>query len=41
MNREELCQFLLWSLAINFGILLIWFIAFVAGRDWMYSLHAR
>lgn len=41
MNRVELCHFLLWSLAINYGILLVWFLAFVFCHDWLRSFHGR
>lgn len=26
---------------INFGLLLVWFLAFTLAHDWMYSLHGR
>ena len=34
-------DFLLWSLIINYVILLWWFGAFVFARGWMYRLHSR
>ena len=41
MNSDFLVRFLLWSLAINYAILLTWFIAFVAARNWLRALHGR
>lgn len=41
MQSEFLWSFLLYSLAINYGILLIWFIAFVFARDAIIALHGR
>jgi hypothetical protein len=33
--------FLLWCTAVNYGILLIWFLAFASGHEWMLRLHGR
>ena len=41
VNSDFLVRFLLWSLAINYAILLTWFIAFVAARNWLRALHGR
>ena len=41
MNSDFLCRFLLCSLAINYAILLTWFVAFVAARNWLGALHGR
>jgi hypothetical protein len=41
MNLDLLPRFLLWSLAINYTILLGWFLAFVFARGWMHRLHGR
>lgn len=41
MNLDFLCRFLLWSLAINYAILLTWFFGFVFARDWMQQIHGR
>jgi hypothetical protein len=32
---------LLWCAAINYGVLVIWFLAFLIAHDWMYQLHGR
>lgn len=41
MIPDSLCRFLLWSLIINYVILLIWFLAFVFARNWLQRLHGR
>ena len=39
MNVETVRRALLWCAIINYGILLVWFLFFVLGHDWMYRLH--
>jgi uncharacterized protein DUF6868 len=34
-------KLLLWCAVINYGILLVWFLFFILGHDWMYLLHTR
>jgi hypothetical protein len=41
MNFDLLPRFLLWSLAINYAVLLAWFLAFVFARSWMHRMHGR
>lgn len=41
MNINNLHDFLLYSLAINYGILLLWVGFFVLAHDWIFRLHAR
>lgn len=41
MNIEMAFGFLLWCLAINYAVLLIWFGAFVLAHDAMFRLHGR
>ena len=41
MSLDFLRHFLLWSLAINYAILLTWFVVFVAARNWLRALHGR
>ncbi len=41
MHVDFLCRFLLWSLAINYAILLVWFLALVVARPWIRRLHGR
>ena len=41
MNPDAIKHFLLYSLAFNYVILLIWFGVFSLAHDWMYRLHSR
>ena len=41
MTVNELKEFLLWSTAINYGVLFLWFGVFVFAHDWLYRLHTR
>ena len=41
MTIESALAFLLWCLVINYGILLLWFLVFWFGHDWMFRLHSR
>jgi len=41
METEFLKSFLLWSAALNYGVLLLSFAVFVFAREWMYQLHRR
>ena len=41
MNPDFLFRFLLCSLAINYAILLIWFVVFVTARNALRALHGR
>ena len=41
MSLEILVQLLLWCTVINYGVLLVWFAAFVLAHGWMYGLHSR
>ena len=41
MTSDFLFRFLLWSLGINYAILLTWFVAFVSARNWLRALHGR
>src|SRR6476659_4292317 len=41
MNTEILKRTLAWSAVINYVILIIWFVAFFAAHDWLFSLHGR
>ncbi len=34
-------DFLLSCLVVNYGILLLWFLVFWFGHDWMFKLHSR
>lgn len=39
MTSEFLFRLLAWSLAINYAVLLVWFLALVLARDWVRNLH--
>jgi membrane-associated phospholipid phosphatase len=41
MTSDVLFPFLLWSLAFNYLVLLVWFFAFVFARHWIFRLHGR
>ena len=41
MNPEDIKCFLLASLLINYGILLVWFSVFALAHEWLYRLHTR
>ena len=41
MSIDTLRATLLWSLVINYGVLLIWFAAFTLAHDGLYRLHSR
>ena len=41
MSSETLRHFLINSLLINYGILLLWFLIFTVAHDWMQRLHGR
>jgi hypothetical protein len=32
---------LLWCAAINYGVLLVWWLFFLFAHDWMYGLYSR
>lgn len=41
MDLDFIARFLLAALAVNYAILLIWFLAFVFARDFIRTLHGR
>jgi len=41
MSVIEIKTFLLWSLCINYALLLVWAGAFIWAHDWMHNLHGR
>lgn len=41
MDTDFLIRFLLWSLAFNYAVLLVWFGVFVFARDWLRGVHGR
>lgn len=41
MDTDFLCRFLLAMLAVNYAILITWFLVFAFARDFMRRLHGR
>ena len=41
MTIDVTRHFLLWSTVINYGVLLVWFLAFVFAHDWIQGIHGR
>jgi hypothetical protein len=41
MTIEFIRRFLLWCLAFNYVVLLVWFLVFVLARNWLFQLHSR
>jgi hypothetical protein len=41
MTLETVRDILGWCTVINFGILAIWAVAFLVGRDWIYGIWRR
>lgn len=41
MTSEKLSDFLLFCLCINYGVLLLWFLAFAMDRNRLFRLHRR
>lgn len=39
MDMQILSSVLLWSAALNYAILLLWFVIFAAARGWFYKMH--
>lgn len=41
MSIETLRDMLQWCAIINYGVLLLWFLAFILARDSMHRLHGQ
>jgi hypothetical protein len=41
MHVSELKEFFFWSVAINYGVLLVWFAVFVFAHERVYRMHTR
>lgn len=41
MTIEAIRNFLLWCTIINYGVLLVWFLVFVFGHEWIRCFHTR
>lgn len=41
MNLDTARHILLWCAIINYGVLIVWFLAFRSAHDWLYHVHGR
>jgi len=41
LNLAALQTILVWSVVVNYAILMIWFVVLVVAHDWVYRLHGR
>lgn len=41
MNITTLRNFLLWCSAINYTILIVWFLLFIMAHEFLYRLHSK
>ena len=41
MTVEVIRSALAWCTLINWGLLLVWFLFFMLGHDWMYRTHSK
>ena len=41
MLLEEITTVLGWCTALNYSLLLLWFLLFVTARGWLYGIHSR
>lgn len=41
MDTALLIRVLLWSLVVNYAVLIVWFVAFAVGRGGIQRLHGR
>lgn len=41
MNIEIVRAILGWCAIINYGVLLLWFLLFMLGHDWLHGVHGR
>ena len=41
MTTEHAREILLWCALINYGVLILWFVAFLTAHDMLYRLHKR
>jgi hypothetical protein len=41
MAADDLRHVLLWCVAINYAVLLLWFGVFTLAHDWVYRMHTR
>lgn len=41
MNLNQVSDFLLFSMLINYAILTVWFLVFMFAYQWLYRLHGK
>lgn len=41
MTFELTRTFLLWCTVFDYAVLILWFVAFACGGDWLYRMHGR
>lgn len=41
MTLEVIRKVLAWSMVINYGVLIWWFLMFLLAHDWMYRFHKK
>jgi hypothetical protein len=41
MTTQAVCEFLQWCLILNFGSLILYFLAYRLAHDWVYRMHSR
>jgi len=41
MDLPAIKTFLFWCVVINYGVLFLWFVVFLAGHELLYRLHGR
>jgi hypothetical protein len=41
MSVEILSRFLLWCAVVNYALLIVWFLAFLLARGWIYGMHNK
>ena len=41
IDLEAMRTILIWSLVVNYAVLLVWFAVIVFAHDWIYRLHTR
>jgi hypothetical protein len=41
MSIDTLRRIFLWCALINYGVLVLWFCAFILAHDWIMGLHGR
>jgi hypothetical protein len=38
---HQALHFLIWCTAINYAILIVWFVVFTFAHEWLYRMHTR